>query len=93
MGKAKRDYIKGFYRILKNGDKYDLVYTNSIDGDPYGRGLNCDLEIARDCSMNQLKEAVKENKITRAIWYGTGSDSYIMPRDFVSGKVMLLIID
>lgn len=92
MGKAKRDYFKGFYRILKNGDKYDLVFTHSLDGDHHGRGLNCDVEIAVNCSMNQIKEAVKENKIKRAIWYGSGSNHYIMPKDFISGKVLLFLI-
>ena len=46
--RAKRDYCKGVYRLLYEYDdktKFDLVLTHSLNGDPNGRGLNCDFVI------------------------------------------------
>lgn len=93
--KAKRDYCKGVYRLLYIYDdksKFDLVLTHSIDKDPNGRGLNADFVFASKIDWNDLKKEIKKNKITRAIWFSNSEDSYVMPKDVVSGKHMGVII-
>ena len=87
--KAKRDYCKGVYRMLymySDLSKFDLVFTTSLDGRVDGRGLNCDLELAKGIVWNDLKNEIKKNKITRAIWYGDGDYNYVMPKDVLSGR-------
>ncbi len=93
--KAKRDYCKGVYRLLYIYDdktRFDLVLTHCMDGDPNGRGLNSDFVFAEAINWEELKSEIKKNKITRAIWFGTGEDNYVMPKDVVSGKHMGVII-
>ncbi len=93
--KAKRNYCKGVYRLLYIYDdktKFDLVLTHSIDGDPNGHGMNADFVFAEAIDWEQLKKEIKKNKITRAIWFGTGEDNYVMPKDITSGKYMGVII-
>lgn len=93
--KAKRDYSKGVYRLLYIYDdksKFDLVLTHSIDGDPNGRGLNADFVFASKIDWNDLKDEIKKNKITRAIWFSNSEDGYVMPKDVVSGKHVGVII-
>ena len=89
--KAKRDYCKGVYRLLyeySDKTKFDLVLTHSIDSDPNGKGLNVDFVLAKKIDWKQLKEEIKKNKITRAIWFANYEDGYVMPKDIVSGKHM-----
>lgn len=93
--KAKRDYCKGVYRLLYIYDdktKFDLVLTHSMDGDPNGYGMNADFVFAEAIDWEELKREIKKNKITRAIWFGTGEDNYIMPKDITSDKYMGVII-
>lgn len=93
--KAERDYVKGVYRMLYDYDdlnKFDLVLTHSLDGDPKGRGLNSDFVFAEKIEWKDLKEQIKRNKITRAIWYGVGEDGYVMPKDVVSGRCAGVIV-
>lgn len=93
--KAKRDYCKGVYRLLYIYDdktRFDLVLTHSMDGDPNGHGMNVDFVFAEAIDWEQLKSEIKKNKITRAIWFGTGEENYVMPKDVVSGKYMGVII-
>lgn len=93
--KAKRDYCKGVYRLLYIYDdktKFDLVLTHSMDGDPNGHGMNADFVFAEAIDWEQLKKEIKKNKITRAIWFGTGEDNYVMPKNITSGKYMGVII-
>lgn len=93
--KAKRDYCKGVYRLLYIYDdktRFDLVLTHSMDGDPNGHGMNADFVFAEAIDWEQLKKEIKKNKITRAIWFGTGEENYIMPKDIVSGRHMGVII-
>lgn len=87
--KAKRDYCKGVYRLLYIYDdktKFDLVLTHSMDRDPNGHGMNADFVFAEAIDWEQLKSEIKKNKITRAIWFGTGEDNYVMPKDVISGR-------
>lgn len=87
--KAKRDYCKGVYRLLYEYDdltKFDLVLTHSLNGDPNGRGLNCDFVIAQKIDWEQLKTEIKKNKITRAIWFGNREEDYVIPKDVISGR-------
>ena len=93
--KAKRDYCKGVYRLLfeyKDTTKFDLVLTHSVDGDPNGKGLNADFVLAEKIDWKQLKEEIKKNKITRAIWFANYKDGYVMPKDVISGKHAGVII-
>ena len=92
--KAKRDYNKGVYRLLYRYDdkkKFDLVLTHSVDGDPNGKGLNAVFVFAENINWEQLKEEIKKNKITRAIWFSNREDGYAMPKDIVSGRHMGVI--
>lgn len=92
--KAKRDYCKGVYRLLyeyNDKTKFDLVLTHSLNGDPNGRSLNCDLVIAQKINWEQLKTEIKKNKITRAIWFSNREDGYVIPKDVISGKHMGVI--
>ena len=92
--KAKRDYCKGVYRLLYEYDdktKFDLVFTHSLNGDPNGRGLNCDFVLAQKIDWEQFKSEIKKNKITRAIWFSNREDGYVIPKDVVSGKHMGVI--
>ena len=92
--KAKRDYCKGVYRLLyiyPDKTKFDLVLTHSIDGDSNGKGLNADFVFAKNINWEQLKEEIKKNKITRAIWFSNREDGYAMPKDIVSGRHMGVI--
>lgn len=92
--KAKRNYNKGVYRLLYRYDdkkKFDLVLTHSVDGDPNGKGLNADFVFAKNINWEQLKEEIKKNKITRAIWFSNREDGYAMPKDIVSGRHMGVI--
>ena len=73
-----------------NNKKYDLVLTHSLDGDPDGNGLNSDFVFASNLTMDEFKNEVKKNKITRAIWFANREDGYVMPKDLISGKVQLL---
>lgn len=93
--KAKRDYCKGVYRLLyeyKDTTKFDLVLTHSMNGDPNGRGFNCDFVIAEKIDWEQLKTEIKKNKITRAIWFGTREEDYVMPKEITSGRHMGIIV-
>ena len=93
--KAKRDYCKGIYRLFfeyKDTTKFDLVLTHSMNGDPNGRGFNCDFVIAEKIDWEQLKTEIKNNHITRAIWFGTREEDYVMPKDVTSGKHMGIIV-
>ena len=93
--KAKRDYNKGVYRLLyeySDKTKFDLVLTHSVDGDPNGKGLNADFVLAEKIDWKQLKEEIKKNKITKAIWFANYEDGYVMPKDIISGKHAGVII-
>lgn len=92
--KAKRDYNKGVYRLLyrySDKTKFDLVLTHSVDGDSNGKGLNADFVFAENINWEQLKEEIKKNKITRAIWFSNREDGYAMPKDIISGRHMGVI--
>lgn len=93
--KAKRNYCKGVYRLLyeyKDTTKFDLVITHSFNGKADGTGLNCDFVLAQKIDWEQLKTEIKKNKITRAIWFGTREEDYIMPKDITSGRHMGIIV-
>lgn len=85
--KAKRDYNKGVYRLLYDYtdlSKFDLVITYSFNGK--ADGLKSDFVLAQKIQWNDLKDEIKKNKITRAIWFGNGDDNYVMPKDVLSGR-------
>lgn len=88
--RAKQDYVKGVYylKFIKNEkgkSVWDLVFTYSLTGDPTGRDrMNCDLTLEENITCDQLKDAIKKHKITRAIWYGR--DNYVTPKEIKSGK-------
>ena len=93
--KAKRNYCKGVYRLLyeySDKTKFDLVLTHPIDGDSNGKGLNADFVLAEKIDWKQLKEEIKKNRITRAIWFSNREDGYVMPKDVISGKHAGVII-
>lgn len=90
MARAKRDYSKGFYRLVwmegrEREKRFDLVFTRSLDGDPNGLGINIDYEIEREIDPNDgLRNAIKKHKLTKAIWISY--DDYIMPQRFLKDK-------
>lgn len=88
--RAKKDYVKGFYYLEfvknENGKSlWDLVYISSLTGNSIGSDMmNVSLVLEENISCNQLKEAIKKHKITRAIWYGR--DDYVIPKEVKSGR-------
>lgn len=93
--KAKRDFNKGVYRMIYGYDdltKFDLVYTYALDRDPKGKGLNCDLVLAKRIVWNDLKSQIKKHKITRAIWYGNGEDHYVIPKEVLNGTCVGVVV-
>ena len=88
--RAKKDYVKGIYclEFIKNENGksiWDLVFINSLTGDPTGSDMmNISLVLEENITCNQLKEAIKKHKITRAIWYGR--DNYVTPKEVKSGR-------
>ncbi len=92
MARAKRDYTKGVYHLEYVGKGYwDLTHVTSLTGDPTGRDMmNVSITLEKGITCNQLKEAVKKHKITRAIWYG--HDEYVTPKEINSEHWLGIIV-
>lgn len=92
MGKAKKDFTRGVYRLLYKGNNedsvnlFDLVITHSLTGDKTGfDGMNADFVYEENITFEELKTAIRKHKITKAIWINR--NDYVMPKDVLSGKV------
>ena len=63
--RAKKDYVKGIYclEFIKNENGksiWDLVFVNSLTGDPTGSDMmNVSLVLEENITCDQLKEAIK----------------------------------
>lgn len=92
MGRAKKNYTKGVYHLEYVGKgHWDLTHVTSLTGDPTGMdNMNVSITLEQGITCQDLKEAVKKHKITRAIWYGR--DEYVTPKEINSGRWMGIIV-
>lgn len=99
MRTAVKDFNKGVYRLISNGDKtFDLVLTHSLTGNKLGYdGMNCDLVLEEGIKCNSserncdLAKAIRKHKITRAIWYS--HDGYVIPKEVLKNGFILFVCD
>ena len=99
MRTAENDFNTGVYRLISKGDgTVELVYTYSLTGNKHGSdGMNCDFVLEQKIKCDSfdkncdLARAIREHKITRAIWYG--HDNYITPRKVLKNGFVLIVIN
>lgn len=99
MRTAEKDFNKGIYRLISNGDNtFDLVFTRSLTRNKYGSdGMNYDLVLEQGIKCNtserncDLVKAIRKYKITRAIWYGY--NDYVTPKEVLKNGFMLIVVN
>ena len=92
MARAKKDYTKGVYHLEYIGNsRWNLTHVTSLTGDPTGRdNMNASLVLEKGITCQDLKEAIKKHKITRAILYGR--DNYVTPKEINSGRWFGIVV-
>ena len=75
--KAKRDFVKGFYQLYPDGNKYVVAHRSSLTGNPSGfDGMNIDVEVCKG-DWKTVKAYMK--KVKRVLWINR--NDYISPKD------------